>query len=144
MAASPAFMSPAPRPYSHSPSRRAAKGGLRHREDGSGLTTSMWPLRINERPSAGPAGSHVARTFVLPATSQLNGAPPGWRSSVARSRGTSKGSSPSSAKARRMIAWPGPSWPSTVAAWTSSASSSTIAGSSAATAASISASIAGA
>ena len=52
-------MSPAPRPYIHSPSIRAPYGSPLHSEAGSGLTTSMWPLRISERPSASPAGQPV-------------------------------------------------------------------------------------
>ena len=64
-------MSPAPRPYSHSPSRRGSNGSEDHSDDGSGLTTSMCPLRISDRPA--PVRGQVAVTLALPSTSQLNG-----------------------------------------------------------------------
>ena len=62
-------------------------GGELQSETGSGLTTSMWPLRISERPAAGAAGSQLATTLDLPATSQLNGAAPAWPASAAGSSG---------------------------------------------------------
>ena len=64
----------------------AANGAPLHSAVGSGLTTSMWPLRISERPSAGPVASHVATTFALPSTPQLNGAAPGARERVGLER----------------------------------------------------------
>ena len=53
MAARPHFMSAAPRPTIHSPSRSAPNGPAPpHCDSGSGLTTSMWPLRMSDRPEA--------------------------------------------------------------------------------------------
>jgi hypothetical protein len=63
LAARPAFMSPAPRPYIHPPSTRGSNGGVVHMSSGPVGTTSMWPLRISERPPAAPDGRRVPTTF---------------------------------------------------------------------------------
>ena len=81
-----------------------------------------------------PRRDHVRLAGDVPAEGRRAGMP----SSASRLSGTSTGSRPRSAKARRMIAWPGASRPSSVGASTSSASRSTMAGCSAATAAMIS------
>ena len=64
-------MSPAPRPYSQSPSTAGRERRSLHSDAGSGLTTSMWPLRISERPSAGagrlPVREHVDLAGDVPA-----------------------------------------------------------------------------
>ena len=133
IAARPAFMSPAPRPYIHSPSRRGSNGSEDHSADGSGLTTSMWPLRISDRPrAAGPAS--VAVTLALPSTSQLNGDAAGLARRAAASSGTSTGSRPRPENARRMTSWPAASAPSSVRARTRSSSSASISARPAATA----------
>src|SRR6185312_15050125 len=81
IAARPAFMSPAPRPYIQSPSWRGVNGGEDQSTDGSGETTSTCPLRISERPAtplsptADPStGAHSATTLALASSSQLNAA----------------------------------------------------------------------
>ncbi len=54
IAATPPFMSQAPRPYSR-PSRSAGvKGSLVQPSRGSTVTTSMWPLRSRVRPPPVP------------------------------------------------------------------------------------------
>ena len=65
IAARPAFMSPAPRPYSQSPSRRGSNGGEDHSDVGPGPTTSTWPLRISDRPAAAGPGPRSATTLRL-------------------------------------------------------------------------------
>src|SRR4051794_7011952 len=125
IAARPAFMSPAPRPYSHSPSRCGAHGSTDHSADGSGLTTSTCPLRIRDRPPS-PAAGQRATTLALPVTSQLNGGGGGLARSGAAASGTSTGSTPSPANARRMTACPAASDPKSVRARTRSHSSASM------------------
>ena len=77
IAASPHFMSAEPRPKTQ-PSSWSPPNGSRspHWLSGSGLTTSMWPFRIRDRPpftEAPSAGSHVVTTFALPSVSQSKG-----------------------------------------------------------------------
>ena len=129
MAASPDFMSAAPRPYIQSPSREAWNGAVPHRATGSGLTTSMCPFRISDRPggsSVPGAGSQVATTLALPPTSQEKGECPGCARRASASIGTSIGRSPNPSRASRISACPGSSSPSTVGAATSLAASSSI------------------
>ena len=135
-------MSAAPRPYSQSPSRVARNGAVRQRWGCSAGTTSTWPLRMSERPTASAPGGgpHVATTSRLPSTSQEKGECAGWARSAAPSSGTSIGSSPAAAYASAITACPGSSWPSTVGCSTSRTSRSSMAPASARTAAAIAAS----
>ncbi len=56
---------------------------------GPGATTSMWPLRISDRPPRPDpgAGSQSATTLALPARSQLNGDASGCSASASASSG---------------------------------------------------------
>jgi hypothetical protein len=69
-------MSAAPRPRSQLPARSGLKGSRCHWLRGSELTTSMWPLRMSDRPWSA-AGCQVATTFRFALTSQSNGEWPG-------------------------------------------------------------------
>ena len=140
IATSPAFMSPAPRPYSQSPSRRGTNGGEDHNSAAAGGTTSTCPLRISDRPPSA-AASHVATTLRLAETSHENGEDPGSARSASASSQTSRGARPTSRNACSITTCPASSAPSTVGAATSRSSTSTIHSVSAATAAVISASV---
>src|SRR4051812_26158903 len=92
IAARPAFMSPAPRPVSHSPSRDGSHGSTLHTDPGAAEPTSTWPLRISDRPPVPPGGTR-ATTLALPATSHENGDAAGDCRSASGSNDTSTGSS---------------------------------------------------
>ena len=54
IAATPPFMSHAPRPCTCPSATTPAKGGCRQPSSGSGETTSTWPLRMSPRPTPAP------------------------------------------------------------------------------------------
>ena len=66
MEATPAFMSPAPRPYMRPPRMAGSKGGVVQRSAAPSGTTSIWPCSRSERPAAA-RGRWIAATLSRPA-----------------------------------------------------------------------------
>src|SRR6202012_3882074 len=61
IAATPPFMSQAPRPYSRPSRTSGINGGLVQAPIGSAETTSMWPLNTRRRAPPAPGGGAVSR-----------------------------------------------------------------------------------